>query len=443
MQTERTAGARARGLRPGAWREALPTLRESETIKAAGLAAAYAVTILLGIVFTVGAARILDESYGALARLNSFYLILTVPGLALQAAVARQVALGELGGPAQLAASLRGWMRHIAVVLAAVTVASVLLRAQLAELLHVDEEWAAASTPVTAMAWLAVCMQRGALQGSRAYVPVGVSIVAEAVGRLVIGLGIGAAGGGVAGTWLGQPLALVILFVGSLWLLRRVLGPPADASARVQMRDLVRSAWVPIVGLTLLAVLQYADVIISGHVFAKAAASDYAAAAVAAKAPYWLALGIALYLLPEATRRAAVGERPLGVLGRSLALLAAAVIPSLAIFAVAAEPVLRIAFGAKLTGAADGLAVLCAAYSMLAAAYLAVQYLLALREVAFLAALVGAAALELVLLPTLNVSLTGYAGLVLLVQSVGAVLLLVMAWRARPQGVGNPEAVVP
>src|SRR3954451_7331205 len=135
--TERTAQPSARRLRPTAWREALPVLRESETIKAAALAAAYVVAIGLGLVFTIVAARILGDSYGALARLTSFYLILTVPGLALQAAVAREVAIGDLGGPADLAASMRGWTRRIGLLLVLAAIGGALLRVQLGDLLRV------------------------------------------------------------------------------------------------------------------------------------------------------------------------------------------------------------------------------------------------------------------------------------------------------------------
>jgi O-antigen/teichoic acid export membrane protein len=440
---ERTAKPSARRLRPTAWREALPVLRESETIKAAALAAAYVVAIGIGLVFTILAARILGDSYGALARMTSFYLILTVPGLALQAAVAREVAVGDLGGPSELAASMRGWLRQIAILGAVLVVLSVLLRAPLADLLRVDQEWAAATIPLTGVLWLAVSMQRGLLQGLRAYTPVGASIVGEGAGRLVIGIGLGAATSSVTWTWLGQLFALVAVFIGLAWTLTARLGKPAAGTQGERLRDLVRMAWVPIVGLTLLAVLQNTDVIVSGHVFAKDAASDYAAASVAAKVPYWVTLGIALYLLPEATRRAAMGERPLGTLARSLGLLAIVALPSILIFAVAAEPVLKLGFGAKLTGASNALAVLCFAYTMLSAAYLAVQYLLALRQQLFLVVLAAAAALELILLPSIHVSLEGYAGLVLIAQGAGAVVLLVMAFQAKPHGVGNPEAVVP
>src|SRR3954453_13187767 len=154
MPSDPTARAPARRLRPSAWREALPVLRESETIKAAALAAAYRLAIGLGLVFTIVAARILGDSYGALARLTSFYLILSVPGLALQAAVAREVAVGDLGSPADLAASLRVWLKQIAILGGAVLVAAVLLRAPLGDLVHVDEEWSRESLALTAGGWL-------------------------------------------------------------------------------------------------------------------------------------------------------------------------------------------------------------------------------------------------------------------------------------------------
>src|SRR3954447_21315492 len=156
MPSDPTVQEPKRRLRPKDWREALPVLRESETIKAAALAAAYVVAIGLGLVFTLVAARILGASCGALPRITSFYLILTVPGLALQAAVAREVAVGDLGGPGELAASMRGWMRQIAIVGVVLAVLSIVLRAPLADLLRVDQEWAAATIPITAVLWLAV-----------------------------------------------------------------------------------------------------------------------------------------------------------------------------------------------------------------------------------------------------------------------------------------------
>ena len=67
---------------------------------------------------------------------------------------------------------------------------------------------------------------------------------------------------------------------------------------------------MPIIGLFLLASLQNVDVILAKHQLGGDAAGSYAAAAVAAKAVVWVAIGVGLHLLPEATRRAAAGPRP-------------------------------------------------------------------------------------------------------------------------------------
>ena len=75
---------------------------------------------------------------------------------------------------------------------------------------------------------------------------------------------------------------------------------------------------MPIIGLFLLASLQNIDVIVAKHQLGVDAAGSYAAAAVAAKAVVWVAIGIGLHLLPEATRRAAAGLDPRPVLLRAL-----------------------------------------------------------------------------------------------------------------------------
>jgi glycosyltransferase involved in cell wall biosynthesis len=68
-------------------------LAASETLKAAGMAAATLASNAIALLFTVLFARILGaEDYGSLAALVSTFLILAVPGSALQVAVAREAA---------------------------------------------------------------------------------------------------------------------------------------------------------------------------------------------------------------------------------------------------------------------------------------------------------------------------------------------------------------
>ena len=92
------------------------------------------------------------------------------------------------------------------------------------------------------------------------------------------------------------------------------------------------------------------------------------------------------------------------------------------------HPLLRIAFGAKRAGASDSLLVLGAAFTVLAATYLAIQYMLALKRTWFLIAIGAVAVAEPVLL--LQVSQArGFAAVVLAVQAVGALLAFALALR--------------
>ena len=409
------------------------SLARSSTIKAAGLAAATLAANAIALLFTVVFARLLGrDGYGSLAALVSTFLILSVPGSAMQVAIARETALGQLGSGGQLAATLSAWTRRILVGLVALTGASILLRDPLASLIGVDQEWAAALTLSTGCLWLLLSIERGALQGVHAYKPVGYSIILEATGRLAIGLMLVLVGLGVTGAFLGTPL----LDDGG----RRGAGDRAalpDRAARSRrptprrLRDLVAGAWAPVAGLTLLAVLQNVDVIMVKRQIGGDAAGAYAAAAVAAKLIIWVAIGVGLYLLPEAARRAAAGVDPRPILERALLIVGAVAVPMLAVYALAPELLLRLAFGEKYAQAADALIVLGAAMTLLAVAYLVVQYMLALGACTFLYVLGVVAVLEPLLLSTGGKSLVGFATVVFGLQCVAASAVLALGLRAR------------
>jgi glycosyltransferase involved in cell wall biosynthesis/O-antigen/teichoic acid export membrane protein len=410
------------------------SLARSESGKAAGLAAATLGNNAIQLVFTVVFTRLLGQTdYGTLAALISAFLILLVAGQSVQLAAAREAALDRLGHPEVLRATLRAWALRLLVALVAVTAASVLLREQLAALIGVDDvPWAAAAIPPTGVLWMLLSLQRGALQGLREYRPVGVSIVAEAAGRLVCGLILVAAGLGVTGALLGTPLAFILVI---LWLERelvRVVGPvqPVPEPLRT-LRSLVGDGWVPILGLFLLASLQNIDVILAKHTLGGDAAGSYAAAAVAAKAVVWVAIGVGLHLLPEATRRAASGLNPRPVLLRALAILAIVATPALIIFAVAPELLLRLAFGPGFTDAADALLLLGAAMTLLAVAYLTVQYMVALGETRFLWVLGIVAIAEPFLLTAGDAGIVAFAAIVFGVQCVAASSVLALGLTAR------------
>jgi O-antigen/teichoic acid export membrane protein len=409
-------------------------LAASETAKAAGLAAAALIANGVAVIVTVVFTRLLgDEDYGSLAALLSTFTILAVAGSSLQVAVARDTALGKLGGPTGAAGALRGWTQTLLVALVAITAASVLLRGPAAALVGVrDEPWAVAAVAPTGVLWLLLSLQRGVLQGLGAYTPVGASVVLEAVGRLVAGCALVLLGAGVAGAYLGTPLAMAATSVALAVVLRR-RAEGTVVESRVELRTLVAGGWAPIVGLLLLAALQNVDVIMAKREMSADAAGAYAAAVVAAKIVVWTAIGIGLHLLPEATRRAAAGLDPRPVLVRALALLALVAVPSLLIFVAVPETLLRLAFGEEFVRASDALPVLGLAMTLLAVSTLAVQYMLALHHTAFLWVLGAVAVLEPVLLTAGHPGLRSFAAIVLALQCAAALASLVMGLRARPR----------
>jgi O-antigen/teichoic acid export membrane protein len=159
-------------------------------------------------------------------------------------------------------------------------------------------------------------------------------------------------------------------------------------------------------------------------------AGSYAVAAVAAKAIIWVAIGLGMYLLPEAARRARLGEDARPILLRTLALIAAAAVPMVLIYSAAGEPLLSAVFGEDLTAASGALPWLGLAMALLACAYLSVQYLLALGYANFIWVLGAAALAEVVLLVAVGANLTGVAIALFGLQVVNAAAILTLAFRS-------------
>jgi len=415
-------------------RPSLAQLRQSETAKAVGLAGAMMASNVVALATTVVFGRILGvDGYGSLAALVSTFLILSVPGAALQIATARDGALGRLGEGRDLAATIARWTRTMVLLTLALSVVAALLRAPLASMIGVDQEWAAAATIPTVCLWILLSIQRGALQSQRSYAAVGISMPSEQLARLLLGVALAAAGLGVTGAWLGTPLAMAALATVLGVRLRRQLGAPDPDAPPHPLRALVVAGWTAIAGLALIAILQNIDVIIAKHELSSRGAGSYASAAVAAKVVIWVAIGVGFHLLPEAARRHAAGRDPRGVFVRALVVVLAVGVPCLLVYAAAPKLVLKIAFGPQYESGSQALLLLTAAMTLLACTYLAVQLLLAMHARWFLAVLGVVALLEPVLLLTLGRGddLSAFAAIVFAVQAVGAAFTLALALRPR------------
>jgi O-antigen/teichoic acid export membrane protein len=423
-------------------RERVDGLRRGDTGRAAELGVAMIVTNVLALGFTIVFARLLgDDGYGDLAVLLSSFIIMMVPGSALQVAAAREVSHDIAEGNPNAGAGVHRWLVRLVGGTVLVAVVAIPLRSLIAAVINIDQDWAAAAIPVTAMIWMIVSVLRGVLQGFQEYRTVALSLIGEASSRIAFSLLLVGIGLDVTGAFLGSALALIA--VGSVLLIplrRQLQGVNPELAEDLRLRELLAGAGVPVVSLTLLLALQELHIIIVKHEASEDAASSYAVDAVAAKAIMWIAIGLGLYLLPEAARRAKTGEDARPILLRTLGLIVAMAVPMVLIYSVAGEPLLRIVFGEDLTDASDALPFLGLAMSLLACSYLSVQYLLAMGKASFLFVLAGGLLVEVPVLLAIGDDLTAIAIALFAIQAVCASVILTMAMRQKaPAG----QAYVP
>lgn len=354
--------------------------RDPHTTRAAELAIAQMAANVFALVATIIFARKLGTAdYGQLARMLSVFTILLVPATALQAATARETALGHLGTPAETFATLQRWLKRVMVAAGVTLLVCILLRNQLADLMQVSVPWAAALVLPSGIVWSGIALQRGVLQGMANYRLVGISLVAEQLFRLGFGLAAVLAGGQITGMFIcSVPLAFLPVLVMLWWQTYRLVGPPDRSAPDSPLLALARRNPVAVAALTLFAVIQNADVVAVGHFFVPRVSGAYAEAAVAAKGIIWLAVGLGLYLLPEATREAAMGKDARHLLMRALGMLAVVAVPMVIVYTAFSSQLLNAIFGDKATLATDALPWLAVAMSFLSVAYLAIQLSLAL-----------------------------------------------------------------
>ena len=404
-------------------------LARTDTGRAAGLGVSVIAANVIALVFTVVFARVLGATdYGSLAALMSAFIILMVPGSALQIAVAREVSASLAASDGLAGAGVRRWVGRLLVGTLAVALVAIPLRGVLAAVLNVDQEWAAAAVPLTAMLWMVLSVERGALQGFQRYKLVAWSIIGEAASRLAFALLLVGVGLDVTGAFLGTALSFVVMGL----VLAVPLAPHLPDVEGSSLRRLLAGAWAPVLALTLMFALQEVHVIVVKHEFDGDTAGAYAVAAVAAKAIVWVAVGLGFYLLPETARRSRGGEDARPILLRTLALIAVAGTPMVLIYTFAGEPLLRTVFGDDLTEASGALPWLGLAMALLACAYLSVQYLLALRHRRFIGVLGIAAVAEVLLLLAVGASLTGIAVALAGLQLVCATCMVAQALRTAP-----------
>jgi hypothetical protein len=307
------------------------------------LAAAMAVANATNYAFNLVMAYLLGPAaYGALGALLALALVGSVPGLALQAVVARRTALRGRGAERDAATAWHGTLRLAGRAGVALAVAAVLAGPGLVTFLHLDS-----AAPVL---WLALALAptpllfavQGLLQGRERFGALAAVMVAGAAGKLAAGLALVAAGLGVDGALAGVAAGGALAALAGLRLARpggpgpavfRLARPVASRAARPEEParrerrpgrdrsaggDLGREVAVATVGLLGLFLLANLDVLLARHYLDAAASGRYALGAVVAKIAFWAPQ----FVITLVFTRLVVTADPRRLLGRSALLVA-------------------------------------------------------------------------------------------------------------------------
>jgi O-antigen/teichoic acid export membrane protein len=351
-------------------------LAASWSLPRAGLVVAPAMALANGLnyAFNLVMLRLLDPAaYGALGALLALILIGTVPGLAVQAVVARHTAL-RAGDPAAVGELWSRTLAAAAWLSLGLGLAMAAAAPLLAAFLHLGSLSPALWLAANVLPLPLVSALQGMLQGVQRFGALAATLLLNAVGRLAVGVALVAAGGGVDSALAASVAGSALAMLPPLLLLRPVLAaaPGSRPRRRRRWRDLAGGAMGREVGAAALAflgllLLTNVDLLLARHYLAPHASGLYAAGAVVAKIAYWAPQFVATIVFPRLATAAAERRR---LLARAAAVVAA--LGGALLVAVAAAPGLAVAlpFGDGYQGVGPDLPLFAALGTALALAQL-------------------------------------------------------------------------
>lgn len=340
------------------------------------------------------------ESYGDVAALTAVSMIVFLPLLGVQSALAREVARLRAGSEvAALGQLLRGTIIRTTILAtggAALLVAAAPLLAR-----SVDLDWESVAVTSALIAFgtlMAVC--QGFLQGLGRFGAVGASTGVYASLRPVLVIPLLLLGLGVAGAMAASALAAVAGLAFALRALRDVdRGKAAapDARPRIENFGLVVAA---LLAFTLLTNL---DLLVAKAFLAEDDAGTYASAALVGKlAAFVPAAAISPVLLPSVTARLRRGEDATGPLRKSLVVAVAFGLALTGVLALVPESLVAWSFGSGFADATPLLAPSAAAMTIYGTLNVHLAFALAAGDRLFVWLLGAGVAAQLVLFAFLH-----------------------------------------
>jgi O-antigen/teichoic acid export membrane protein len=351
----------------------------------------------LNVVFHFAVARFLPPAeYALLTTIFAINIIATVPLIAVQATVAREMAILLGSGDVETAgAVLRTTYSVVFRFALGVCMLIALLAWPATVILHIERPLPIIAASLSIAAAVPLPAAWGALQAAERFTALSLIQALGTVLKLVLGVGVAALGFGASAITFGVVLANLVAF-GCAWKFLRPVLRAAHQELLPRRRVVGRYAVGSAVCLGLLTLLTQSDVIWARGVLPAHGAGDYAAASVMGNFLLLLPIGVTTVLFP---RIAQMGDDPASrrPLVRGLAAVGALSVPLLALFAGLPHLLLSLAFGAAYTGAAPLLLPLGVAMTGYAFVTVYMNHFLAQGRTRFAAILVACIAMQQVL----------------------------------------------
>lgn len=304
--------------------------------------------------------RLGPADYGDLGSVLAVMLVLSVPTSAIQASMAKRISQMRAGTSAEEVA--RSWGPHLlgaARVGLAASVALLALTPVTTRFLHLDS-WATwlfvALYVIPAVTWPVLL---GALQGLKRFRDLAWVSGLSAILRVVAGVAIVEAGGGVPGAVAASVLASVAGVLLALVVLAR--SGPLRLSQATRTRAFMREVGPVLSGLAAIWALIEVDLVLARHYLPDVAAGEYAAAGLLARAVLFVPAAVSMIALPSLSEVSGRGPRAYRWLFSSTLVTALLAGMTAVLLSLAGDAAIRVTFGPRFLGAAPLLAVLSVA----------------------------------------------------------------------------------
>jgi len=323
--------------------------------------------------FNIIAARLLGkEDYGVLASLLSIFIVFSVPTTAIQAEVAKRVALHRAqDDPRGVHGVISGFFLFLALAGLVVFLSFCALSRPLAGFLKM-------TTPLPLMVLgSAVALSSiypvalGTLQGHQLFGHLGANMIFQATVRIGLGVLLIKAGWGVSGAMGASTVGLAAAMALALAQGRAVLEGIRDA-ARIRLRDFLPGLLPVLALVTMFWSFTSLDILIARRVLDAAAAGDYACAVFMGKIVLFLPSAVSMVMFPKTAELHARGQGTTSTLFRYLSvglLLSGA---AGACYLLFPRFLINLLYGSEFQGAASVLGI----FGMAMALYSAVNILL-------------------------------------------------------------------